>query len=155
MTLATICYIDRGDSLLLMHRNKKPNDVHEGKWISVGGKLERGETPEECARREILEETGLIVKKMDFKGIITFPNFTPDTDWYTYVFKITEFEGEVDTTCSEGTLEWVPYDQVLEKPTWEGDYELFKWILDDTPFFSAKFTYDNQILVEKSVVFYN
>lgn len=155
MTLATICYIDRGDSLLLMHRNKKPNDVHEGKWISVGGKLEKGETPEECARREILEETGLTVTQMAFKGMITFPNFTPDTDWYTYVFKITGFEGELVEDCSEGTLEWVPYDQVLEKPTWEGDYELFKWILDDAPFFSAKFTYDNQNLVEKSVVFYD
>lgn len=155
MTLTTICYIDRGDSLLLMHRNKKPNDVHEGKWISVGGKLEKGETPEECARREILEETGLTVTQMAFKGMITFPNFTPDTDWYTYVFKITGFEGELVEDCSEGTLEWVPYDQVLEKPTWEGDYELFKWILDDAPFFSAKFTYDNQNLVEKSVVFYD
>lgn len=55
--LATICYIDNGKELLLLHRNKKPNDVHEGKWISVGGKLEAGETPDECARREILEET--------------------------------------------------------------------------------------------------
>ena len=71
--LATICYIDNGKELLLLHRNKKPNDVHEGKWISVGGKLESGETPDECARREIFEETHLTVKKMDFKGMITFP----------------------------------------------------------------------------------
>lgn len=154
MTLATICYIDNGSSLLLMYRNKKPNDVHEGKWISVGGKLEKGETPDECARREIFEETGLVVKKMDFKGIITFPDFTPDTDWYTYVFKVTEFEGELLSDSVEGTLEWVPYDQVLQKPTWEGDYEIFKWILEDVPFFSAKFTYADQVLVDKSVTFY-
>lgn len=154
MTLATICYIDNGSSLLLMYRNKKPNDVHEGKWISVGGKLEKGETPDECARREIFEETGLVVKKMDFKGIITFPDFTPDTDWYTYVFKVTEFEGELLSDSVEGTLEWVPYDQVLQKPTWEGDYEIFKWILEDEPFFSAKFTYADQVLVDKSVTFY-
>ena len=82
--LATICYIDNGKELLLLHRNKKPNDVHEGKWISVGGKLEAGETPDECARREIFEETHLTVKKMDFKGMITFPEFTPGHDWYTY-----------------------------------------------------------------------
>ncbi|MGF3083382.1 NUDIX hydrolase, partial [Streptococcus pyogenes] len=75
--LATICYIDNGDSLLLLHRNKKENDVHKGKWISVGGKLEGGETPDECARREILEETHLTVTEMAFKGIITFPEFTP------------------------------------------------------------------------------
>ena len=87
--LATICYIDNGKELLLLHRNKKPNDVHEGKWISVGGKLEAGETPDECARREILEETHFTVTEMDFKGMITFPEFTPGHDWYTYVFKVT------------------------------------------------------------------
>ena len=86
--LATICYIDNGKELLLLHRNKKPNDVHEGKWISVGGKLEAGETPDECARREILEETHFTVTEMDFKGMITFPEFTPGHDWYTYVFKV-------------------------------------------------------------------
>lgn len=155
MTLATICYIDNGHSLLLMHRNKKPHDVHEGKWISVGGKLEKGETPDECARREIFEETGLIVKEMAFKGMITFPDFTPDTDWYTYVFKVTDFEGQVKQDCVEGTLEWVPYDQVLSKPTWEGDYEIFKWILEDAPFFSAKFTYEDGTLMERTVTFYD
>ena len=71
--LATICYIDNGKELLLLHRNKKPNDVHEGKWISVGGKLEAGETPDECARREILEETHFTVTDMDFKGMINIP----------------------------------------------------------------------------------
>ena len=107
--LATICYIDNGKELLLLHRNKKPNDVHEGKWISVGGKLEAGETPDECARREILEETHFTVTEMDFKGMITFPEFTPGHDWYTYVFKVTGFEGELisDEESREGTLEWV------------------------------------------------
>ena len=107
--LATICYIDNGKEFLLLHRNKKPNDVHAGKWIGVGGKLEKGETPQECAVREILEETGLRVNKPILKGIITFPDFTPDNDWYTYVFKATEFEGEL-IDCDEGTLEWVPYE---------------------------------------------
>ena len=104
--LATICYIDNGKELLLLHRNKKPNDVHEGKWISVGGKLEAGETPDECARREILEETHFTVTEMDFKGMITFPEFTPGHDWYTYVFKVTGFEGELisDEESREGTL---------------------------------------------------
>lgn len=153
--LATICYIDNGKELLLMHRNKKPNDVHEGKWISVGGKLEAGESPEDCAVREIFEETGLLVEDMALKGIITFPDFTPGHDWYTYVFKVTGFSGQLVEDCVEGTLEWVPYDQVLTKPTWEGDYEMFKWILDDVPFFSAKFSYQEQQLVDKTVLFYD
>ena len=150
--LATICYIENGEAFLMLHRNKKPNDVHEGKWIGVGGKLERGETPQECAAREILEETGLVAKP-DLKGIITIPEFTPDLDWYTYVFKVTEFEGEL-IECNEGTLEWVPYDQVLSKPTWEGDHTFVEWLLEDKPFFSAMFRYDGDRLLEIHVDFY-
>ncbi|VTS28737.1 7,8-dihydro-8-oxoguanine-triphosphatase [Streptococcus pseudoporcinus] len=156
--LATICYIDDGKSLLLLHRNKKENDVHEGKWISVGGKLEPGESPDQCAIREIYEETHLKVEEMAFKGVITFPDFTPGHDWYTYVFKVTAFSGQLisDQESREGTLEWVPYDQVLSKPTWEGDYDIFKWILEDRPFFSAKFRYgDNHQLLDKEVHFYD
>ena len=113
--LATICYIDNGEALLLLHRNKKPNDVHEGKWISVGGKLEAGETPDECAKREIFEETHFKVKEMDFKGVITFPEFTPGHDWYTYVFKVTDFEGELisDEESREKKIKWVTYEREL------------------------------------------
>ena len=150
--LATICYIDNGKELLMLHRNKKPNDVHAGKWIGVGGKLERGETPQECAAREILEETGLKAKPV-LKGVITFPEFTPDLDCYTYVFKVTEFEGEL-IDCNEGTLEWVPYDEVLSKPTWEGDHTFVEWLLEDKPFFSAKFVYDGDKLLDTQVDFY-
>lgn len=109
--LATICYVDNGKEWLMLHRNKKVNDVHAGKWIGVGGKLEPGETPEDCAIREVKEETGLTVKKLELKGIITFPEFTPDNDWYTYVFKVTDFEGDL-IDCQEGTLEWVPYAEI-------------------------------------------
>lgn len=150
--LATICYIDNGKELLMLHRNKKPNDVHEGKWIGVGGKLERGETPQECAVREILEETGLKAKPV-LKGVITFPEFTADLDWYTYVFKVTEFEGDL-IDCNEGMLEWVPYDEVLSKPTWEGDHTFVEWLLEDKPFFSAKFVYDGDKLLDTQVDFY-
>ena len=152
--LATICYIDNGREFLMLYRNKKPNDVHAGKWIGVGGKLERGETPQECAAREILEETGLKAKPV-LKGIITFPEFTPDLDWYTYVFRARHFEGQV-IDCNEGTLEWVPYDQVLSRPSWEGDHIFLTWILEQKPFFSAKFSYsqDNRLL-NHDVIFYN
>ena len=151
--LATICYVDNGKEFLLLHRNKKTNDVHAGKWIGVGGKLEKGETPQECAVREILEETGLRVNKPVLKGIITFPDFTPDNDWYTYVFKVTEFEGDL-IDCDEGTLEWVSYEEILSKPTWEGDHTFLSWILEDKPFFSAKFSYKGEKLVESHVDFY-
>lgn len=151
--LATICYVDNGKELLLLHRNKKPNDVHQGKWIGVGGKMEQGETPEECAIREIKEETGLDVVNPRLRGIITFPEFTPDQDWYTYVFHAKEFSGQVKD-CDEGTLEWVAYDQVELKPTWQGDMVFVNWILEDAPFFSAKFTYSDKHLIDQAVVFY-
>ena len=151
--LATICYIDNGKEFLMLHRNKKPNDVHDGKWIGVGGKLEKGEKPQERAGREIFEETGLRVKKPILKGIITFPEFTLNHDWYTYVFKVTEFEGEL-IDCDEGTLEWVPYEQVLSRPTWEGDHIFVSWLLENKPFFSAKFSYKGETLVESHVDFY-
>ena len=150
--LATICYIDNGKEFLMLHRNKKQNDIHAGKWIGVGGKLERGETPQECAKREIFEETGLVAKPV-LKGIITFPDFTVGHDWYTYVFKVTEFDGEL-IDCNEGTLEWVPYEEVLSKPTWEGDYTFVEWLLENKPFFSAKFVYDGDTLLDTQVDFY-
>ena len=49
--LATMCYIDSGDSFLMLKRNKKENDIHEGLTISVGGKFEPGESPEDCIIR--------------------------------------------------------------------------------------------------------
>ncbi len=153
MKLATICYIDNGSQFLLLHRNKKPNDVHQGKWIGVGGKFEAGETPEECAIREIQEETGLIVEELELKGLITFPEFTPETDWYTYVFRVTKFSGQIGP-CDEGTLEWVDYDQVLDKPTWEGDLIFLRWVLEDRPFFSAKFIYEADEFKDYQVRFY-
>lgn len=153
--LATICYIDNGKELLLLHRNKKPNDVHQNKWIGVGGKFEVHETPEACALREIKEETGLIVNELKLCGIITFPEFTPDgKDWYTYVFTAKYQEGKL-IDSPEGTLEWVRYDQVLSKPTWQGDYTFLTWILEKRPFFSAMFYYKNQKLIDQKVTFYN
>lgn len=93
--LVIICYIDNGKELFLLYCNKKENDVYEGKWILVGGKLEVGEIFDECVKCEILEEIYLIVKKMDFKGVIIFFEFMLGYDWYIYVFKVIDYEGEL------------------------------------------------------------
>lgn len=151
--LATICYLDNGKEFLLLHRNKKPNDVHEGKWIGVGGKVEAGESPEDCAKREVFEETGYVVEDMDLVGLITFPAFTPGTDWYTYVYRIQDFSG-TQIESPEGSLAWVPYGEVLLKPSWEGDHLFLNWILEEKPLFSAKMTYKGDHLQDWSVQFY-
>ena len=55
MKLATLCYVidKKTNSTLMLHRVKKQNDYHEGKWNGLGGKFEQGESPEECAIREM------------------------------------------------------------------------------------------------------
>ncbi len=154
--LATICYIDNGEQLLMLHRNKQVGDIHQDKWVSVGGKFEAGETPEQCAMREIREETGLEALNLELCGVITFPDFRHDgEDWYSFVYRVREFRGELIDDCPEGTLKWVDYNQVMELPTWEGDYIFLRWVLEEAPFFSAYFEYDvTGQLVANDVTFY-
>lgn len=155
MVLSTICYIDNGHQFLLLKRNKKVNDIHQGKYVGVGGKFEVGETPEQCAIREIFEETGLVAKKLELCGFITFPDFTQDgRDWYSFVYRVTEFEGQLLEDSPEGTLEWVDYDQVKLKPSWEGDAIFIQWVLERSPYFSACFTYKNNEFIGYDVTFY-
>lgn len=152
MKLATLCYIRKDQHTLMMHRVKKENDMHAGKWNGLGGKLELGETPEECAIREIWEESGLIVKNLSLKGIITFPGFSNDEDWYTFLFVVDKFEGEM-IDSPEGYLKWIPNDELLNLNLWPGDLVFIPW-LEQPEFFSGKFVYKNKELVEHDVVFY-
>ena len=103
MILSTLCYIEKDNKILLLHRTKKQNDEHEGKWIGVGGKFEKGETPEECVVREVKEETGFTIENPTLRGIMTFPNFKNDTDCYVFLYTVNEFEGEL-IECNEGEL---------------------------------------------------
>jgi 8-oxo-dGTP diphosphatase len=152
MKLATLCYIRRDGQTLMVHRVKKANDIHQGKWNGLGGKLEPGETPEECARREILEESGLQAKKLDLKGFLSFPAFARDEDWYAFVFVVDEFEGQL-IESDEGDLEWIADGKLTELELWEGDRYFLEW-LDRPGFFSGKFVYRNGRYVEHSVAFY-
>ncbi len=91
MKVATLCYLRQAGATLMIHRIKKENDMHAGKWNGLGGKLEAGETPEECAIREIREESGLIVSNPLLKGFLTFPMFDGSDDWYAFVFLVNQF----------------------------------------------------------------
>ena len=153
MKLATLCYLRQNGKTLMVLRNKKPNDIHEGKWNGLGGKFEPGETPEECARREIFEESGLLVKKLILKGLLTFPLFARDEDWYAFVFVATEFEGSL-IESPEGSLQWIDDAQLTELNLWVGDRIFLPW-LECPGFFSGKFVYQNGALVDHSAVFYD
>ncbi len=152
MILATLCYLKREGSTLMVHRNKKEGDVHQGKWNGLGGKFEPGESPEECAIREIFEESGLKASQPDLKGVLTFPLFSHSQDWYAFVYVVREFSGSL-IDSPEGRLAWIPDDQILDLPLWEGDRIFLPW-LDQDSFFSGKFVYREGILVSHSVVFH-
>ncbi|AWZ48523.1 DNA mismatch repair protein MutT [Clostridiaceae bacterium 14S0207] len=153
MKLGTLCYIEKDNKILLLHRIKKEHDVHEGKWIGVGGKIEQGESPEECIIREVKEETGLIIKAPFLRGVMTFPKFKDNEDWYVFLYTADNFTGDL-IDCTEGILKWVDKEKVLEMPTWEGDLIFLKWILEKRNFFSAKFVYENRKLVDHIENFY-
>jgi 8-oxo-dGTP diphosphatase len=137
----------------MVHRVKKTNDIHQGKWNGLGGKLDPGETPEECAIREIFEESGLKVRNPQLKGFLTFPHFANDEDWYAFVFVAEEFEGEL-IDSPEGVLRWIDDAELLELNLWEGDRVFLPW-LDRRGFFSGKFVYQDGKLISHEVVFYD
>lgn len=153
MKLATLCYLRREGKTLMVHRIKKENDMHQGKWNGLGGKFEPGETPEECARREIYEESGLIARNLLLKGFITFPGFANEEDWYAFVFVVRDFEGEIRES-PEGVLAWVDDSDLLQLSLWEGDRIFIPW-LDQPGFFSAKFVYRDNRLIDHQVIFYD
>lgn len=136
----------------MLHRNKKDQDMHLGKWNGLGGKVEKGETPESCAIREVREESGLIVNRPIFRGFITFPNFDGMNDWYVFVYRFDDFTGEL-TESSEGELEWISSNRMPELPLWEGDRIFMKW-LDQDKIFSAIFNYEAGRLLDWRVTWY-
>lgn len=152
MKLATLCYLRKNDQTLMIHRVKKRNDIHQGKWNGLGGKLELGESPEDCVRREVEEESGLLVKKMWLKGFLSFPGFANDEDWYAFVFVIPDYEGQL-IESAEGDLKWVDNSELLQLNLWEGDRIFLPW-LDKPGIFSGKFVYKDGSLIEHSVSFY-
>lgn len=130
----------------MIHRIKKKNDANHDKWIGIGGKLEPGESPFDCIKREVFEETGLIVVP-DYRGFITFVSNEFGTE-YMHLFTAKEFSGELKSDCDEGVLEWIKKEDLLSIPMWEGDRIFHKLIDDDEPFFSLKLVYEKDRLIE-------
>ncbi len=125
----------------MLHRNKKENDHHKGKWNGLGGKFEAGESPEMCLEREIYEESGLTVEKATLRGFITFPLFDAKDDWYVFVYTVEAFSGTLRSS-SEGEPYWISDDVLLNLDLWEGDRIFIPWLEQDK-FFSAVFYYDD------------
>ena len=143
---STLCYITRGNDVLMLHRVKKKNDINKDKWIGIGGKFEKEESPDECILREALEETGLTLTDWQCRGIVTFLNTQCDGE-YMYLFTADGFEGTIKE-CDEGDLQWVSREFLYSLPMWEGDKIFLDLLWQDAPFFLLTLRYDGDQLTE-------
>ena len=152
MKLTTLCYIEKDDKYLMLHRVKKENDLNHDKWVGVGGKFEPDETPEECMLREVREETGLTLTKYRFRAILTFLSDEWETE-YIHLYTASEFTGTL-LECDEGNLEWIPRSEIDKLKLWEGDKIFFKLLRETEDFFSLKLRYEGEKLVETKLTQY-
>lgn len=145
MKLTTICYIEKDGKYLMLHRTKKENDQSHDKWLGVGGKFEKDESPDECILREVKEETGLTLTSYRLRGVMTFVSDIWETE-YMFIYTADQFEGEI-TECSEGDLQWVEKKAVLDLKLWEGDVIFLKKLIGNEDFFTVKMEYQGEKLV--------
>ena len=155
MINSTLCYLERGDEYLMLHRVKKKDDMNHDKWIGVGGKFEDKESPEDCILRETYEETGLRLTEYRYRGLVTFVSDQYPTE-YMHLFTCDNFSGKIKEDCDEGELLWIDKTELLSYNLWEGDKIFLNLIKDEgTPFFSLKLCYDeNDVLTGHEIYKY-
>ena len=156
MKNTTLCYLEKDGAYLMLHRVKKQNDVNAGKWVGVGGHFEEGESPFDCAVREIFEETGLVAAALRYRGVVTFVSDVWETE-QMHLFTSDDFLGEdrfprytggveAATDCNEGNLAWVEKNTVPTLPLWVGDKIFLSLLEKEEPFFSLKLVYTGDAL---------
>ena len=145
MENTTLCYLERGEEYLLLHRTKKENDLNHDKWMGVGGHFEEGESPEDCMKREVWEETGLTVNSYRYRGIVTF--VADGYSEYMHLFTADGWTG-TEKVCDEGDLQWMNKKEFAKLPMWEGDRIFLALLEQNIPFFSLKLVYEKERLVK-------
>ena len=149
MIKTTLCYITRGDQVLMLHRVKKKNDINKDKWIGIGGKFEGEESPDECLLREVREETGLTLTDWRCRGVVTFLSDGCEGE-FMYLFTADGFEGTLKD-CDEGDLQWVDKAFIYSLPMWEGDKIFLDLLWQNAPFFLLKLRYEGDKLAEATL----
>lgn len=152
MQNTTLCYIEKDNAYLMLHRVKKEADINKDKWVGIGGKFEEGESPEECLVREVKEETGLTLNSWRYRGVVTFVSEEYGTE-YMHLFTSDDFSGEI-TECDEGEIVWVEKSRVQSLPIWEGDKIFFGLLEEEEGFFSLKLCYSGDTLTDHTAVVY-
>ncbi|MFR0799542.1 MAG: NUDIX hydrolase [Suilimivivens sp.] len=137
--LTTLCYIEKENCYLMLHRVKKEQDINKNKWIGVGGHFEEGESPEDCLLREVFEETGLILTSYRFRGIVTFCSENYPTE-YMCLYTADGYTGTL-TECTEGELAFVAREEITKLKLWDGDRLFLELLKEERPFFSLKLCY--------------
>lgn len=147
--MTTLCYLERDGELLMLHRTRKENDANRDKWIGVGGKFEPGESPEDCMRREVWEETGLTVTAWRYRGLVTFVSDRWPTE-YMHLFTCTGWTG-TPHACDEGELAWIGRTRLRELTLWAGDRLFLRLLDEERPFFSLKLVYRGEELTDAAL----
>lgn len=144
MDKTVLCYLFRGENILLLFRNKKKNDINEGKWIGIGGHIEKGESPNQTLIREVKEETNLNILSYEYRGKLYFIN--GEYKEVIYLYTSSSYSGEIKE-CDEGTLKYFPKNEIFLLPMWEGDKIFLKYLLTNTPYFELKLIYKGSTLL--------
>ncbi|SEQ07468.1 NUDIX hydrolase [Butyrivibrio sp. TB] len=152
MVVSTLCYLEKDNKYLMLLRNKKEKDVNEGKWIGVGGKCEKGESPEECVIRETFEETGIKLESLKMRGVMTFASEGWE-DEYIFVYTSDKFSGHI-TECNEGELAWIDKDKIMVLNLWDGDRIFLDIMINSDKLFSIKLSYKGDDIVDKQLYVY-
>ncbi len=134
--LATLGFVlsPDGKTTLLVHRNKRRDDEHFGKYNGLGGKMEPGEDIVHCIEREIYEEAGIVCENTILRGTINWTGFGKNgEDWFGFIFLIDSFSGTPRSSNHEGTLMWKEIEVLERLPMWEGDRYFLPMIFDGDP----------------------
>ncbi len=133
--LATLAYVlsPDGRRVLLIHRNRRGDDPHYGKYNGLGGKLDAGEDVVAGVRREVREEAELECEGIFLRGTISWPGFGKQgEDWFGFIFRVDRWTGVPQKENEEGSLEWVDVDRILDLPLWEGDRYFLPLVFEKT-----------------------
>lgn len=144
MDQTVLCYLYQDRSYLMLYRNKKKNDINQGKYVGIGGHLEPNETKEEALIREVKEETGLTLHSFDYRGELIFINGDYQEVMYLYLSK--DFSGSL-ITCDEGELKWIDEKELLSLNMWEGDKYFLEPLINTDEFIKTTLIYDKDTLV--------